>query len=106
MSKRTEQNPRSFQLLSGAANRTKTKPSSLRRARQRSSNWNKGNPGSAEADAGQLFEAPVQQARAEARRIINEAPNGNYLRIIEGWKQLPSGEIQFTIRTVIRCEYI
>jgi hypothetical protein len=38
--------------------------------------------------------------------FINEAPNGNYLRIIEGWKQLPSGEIQFTIRTVIRCEYI
>jgi hypothetical protein len=98
-------NPRDFQLCSGDESRTKIKPSN-RRARTRSISWNNGNPGTAEADAGQLFKAPVQHARAEARRIINEASNGQYLRIIEGWKQLPDGEIQFTVRTLIRCEYI
>jgi hypothetical protein len=27
------------------------------------------------------------------------------LRIIEGWRQLPDGDIQFTIRTLLRCTF-
>jgi len=57
----------------------------------------------AEPDVLQIFKAPVDQARAEARRIIKEAARGEYVRVIEGWKQLPDGDVQFTIRIIILC---
>jgi hypothetical protein len=57
----------------------------------------------AERRLAEIVKAPVEQARAEARRIINEIPQGKYLRIIEGWHQLPDGDIQFTIRALLRC---
>jgi hypothetical protein len=38
-----------------------------------------------------------------ARRIIDEAPKGNYVRVIENWRQLEDASIQFDNRTLLRC---
>jgi M42 glutamyl aminopeptidase len=43
---------------------------------------------------------------ASKRGLAIYMGHGQYLRIIEDWKQRPDGEIQFSVRTLIRCEYI
>lgn len=48
-----------------------------------------------------IFLGSVEAARTEARQIINEPRAGGYTRIIEGWQQLPDGQIQFTIRALL-----
>jgi hypothetical protein len=46
------------------------------------------------------FTLPVEDARAKAREILREFPAGGYMTIVENWRQLPDGQIQFTMR---RC---
>jgi hypothetical protein len=46
----------------------------------------------------QTFRLPVDRARAKAREILNEFPQGGYSTIVEKWRQLPDGEIEFTMR--------
>jgi len=41
---------------------------------------------------------PVGDARAKAREILGEFPAGGYMTIVEHWRQLPDGQIQFTMR--------
>jgi hypothetical protein len=50
----------------------------------------------------ETFSGAVEAARAKARQIINEQSGTGYTRIVEGWQQLPDGNIQFTIRTLLR----
>jgi hypothetical protein len=50
----------------------------------------------------ETFTGSVETAREEARRVINEPGQSAYVRIVEGWQQLPDGQIQFTIRTLFR----
>lgn len=50
-----------------------------------------------------VFRGSVMEVRAMARRIIDEAPKGNYVRVIENWRQLEDASIQFDIRTLLRC---
>ena len=40
----------------------------------------------------------IDDACAKAREILREYPAGGYMTIIEGWCQLPDGQIQFTMR--------
>ena len=40
----------------------------------------------------------VSAARLKARQILNEYPTGGYVTILENWRQLPDGQIEFTIR--------
>src|SRR3954447_9339373 len=47
----------------------------------------------------EIFVGAVETARQQARQIISEPWTSGYTRIIEGWQQLPDGQIQFTIRT-------
>ena len=41
---------------------------------------------------------PLEQARAKARGILNECPAGGYMTVVENWRQLPDGQIDFTMR--------
>jgi hypothetical protein len=45
-----------------------------------------------------IFKLPVDAARRKAREILNQVPQGNYTPIVENWRQLPNGQIEFTMR--------
>jgi hypothetical protein len=40
---------------------------------------------------------PVEAARVKARKILSQFPQGGYMTIVEQWRQLPNGQIEFTI---------
>ena len=44
------------------------------------------------------FTLPLEEARAQARKFLREFPSGGYMTIVERWRQLPDGQIQFTMR--------
>ena len=44
------------------------------------------------------FRLPVDMARVKAREILNQLPQGGYMTIVEQWRQLPDGQIEFTMR--------
>jgi hypothetical protein len=46
----------------------------------------------------QIFKLPIEAARRKAREILNQAPQGSYTSIVENWRQLPNGQIEFTLR--------
>lgn len=46
----------------------------------------------------QLFTMPLDAARCKAREIIDQAPRGGFKSIVEKWRQLPDGRIEFVIR--------
>ena len=46
----------------------------------------------------ETFRLPVEAARVEARKIIDQLPQRGYLTIVEQWRQLPDGQIEFTMR--------
>ena len=41
---------------------------------------------------------PLHEARFKARQLLDESPAASYVKIVENWRQLPDGRIQFTIR--------
>jgi hypothetical protein len=45
-----------------------------------------------------IFKLPIDAARRKAREILNQVPQGNYTPIVENWRQLPNGQIEFTLR--------
>ena len=44
------------------------------------------------------FTFPVDVARIKAREIINQTPRSGYTAVLENWRQLPDGRIEFTKR--------
>jgi hypothetical protein len=46
----------------------------------------------------EIFTLPVDAARCKAREIINQSPHVGSTPIIENWRQLPDGLIEFAIR--------
>ena len=46
----------------------------------------------------QTFMLPLEVARAKAREILNQLPQGGYTTIVEQWRQLSDGQIEFTMR--------
>ncbi|MFG3593268.1 hypothetical protein [Bradyrhizobium sp. RDI18] len=46
----------------------------------------------------QTFRLPTSAARSKAREIINQLPRGGFISIVENWRQLPDGQIEFTMR--------
>ena len=46
----------------------------------------------------QTFTLAVDDARSKARKILSEYPAGGYMTIVERWRQLPDGRIEFTMR--------
>jgi hypothetical protein len=45
-----------------------------------------------------IYKLPIDAARRKAREILNQAPQGSYIPIVENWRQLPNGQIEFTLR--------
>ena len=41
---------------------------------------------------------PLNAAGLKARQILDEYPAGGYMTIVENWRQLPDGQIEFTMR--------
>jgi hypothetical protein len=50
------------------------------------------------AQQSKIFKLPIDAARLKAREIINQVPQGNYTPVVENWRQLPNGQIEFTMR--------
>jgi hypothetical protein len=46
----------------------------------------------------ETLQMPVEAARAKAREIIRQAPQGDQTTIVEQWRQLPNGQIELTMR--------
>jgi hypothetical protein len=46
----------------------------------------------------QIFKLPIEEARCKAREILNQLPQGDFTPIVENWRQLPNGQIEFTMR--------
>jgi hypothetical protein len=44
------------------------------------------------------YTLPVDDARAKARELLQEYSAGGYMTIVEQWRQLPDGQIEFTMR--------
>jgi hypothetical protein len=44
------------------------------------------------------FTLPIGAARAKAREILREFPSGGYMTIVKRWRQLPDGQVEFTMR--------
>jgi hypothetical protein len=61
---------------------------------ERASNWR-------QPDSGYLretFTLPLEAARLKAREILIEFPRGGHMTIVEQWRQLPDGQIEFMMR--------
>jgi hypothetical protein len=52
------------------------------------------------SDPHETFMLPVADARIKVREILNQTAQGGYLAIVESWRQLPDGQIEFTTRRV------
>jgi hypothetical protein len=46
----------------------------------------------------EIFTLPLSAARLKARTILDQLPEGGYSPIVENWRQLPDGQIEFTMR--------
>ncbi len=44
------------------------------------------------------FRLPLQEARSKARQFLSKSPADGYATIIENWRQLPDGQIEFAVR--------
>lgn len=44
------------------------------------------------------FTLPIDAARQKAREILDQFPQGRYMAVVENWRQLPDGRIEFTTR--------
>lgn len=48
----------------------------------------------------ETFTLPLEAARLEVRAIIDDISQRGYQKIVERWRQLPDGQIEFTMRRV------
>ena len=46
----------------------------------------------------ETFKLPIHAARLKAREILNQLPKAGYMAVIENWRQLPDGRVEFTKR--------
>ena len=52
----------------------------------------------ADAYRRETFSLPREAARAKARELFDRYPKAAYMTAIESWRELPGGEIEFTMR--------
>jgi hypothetical protein len=48
--------------------------------------------------ARETFTLPREQAREQARTFLDRWPAAAYMSVVESWRELPGGEIEFTMR--------
>jgi len=46
----------------------------------------------------ETFTLPRESARAKARDFLKRYPKAGYMSEVESWRELPGGEIEFTMR--------
>jgi hypothetical protein len=46
----------------------------------------------------EIFRLPIDAARCKVREIIDQGPQAGYIVIVENWRPLPDGRIEFTTR--------
>jgi len=46
----------------------------------------------------EIYRLPIDAARRKAREIIGQAPQAGYIAIVENWRSLPDGRIEFMMR--------
>jgi hypothetical protein len=46
----------------------------------------------------ETFTLPIDAARRKAREILNRFPQRGYMPVVENWRQLADGRIEFTLR--------
>jgi hypothetical protein len=46
----------------------------------------------------ETFTLPRDKARSKARDFLNRYPKAAYMTGVESWRELPGGEIEFTMR--------
>jgi len=46
----------------------------------------------------ETFKLPIDAARLKAREILDQIPQAGYTVVVENWRQLPDGQIEFTKR--------
>jgi hypothetical protein len=44
------------------------------------------------------FTLPLNAARLKARQILDQSPPIGYVNVVEHWRQLPDGQVEFTMR--------
>ena len=48
----------------------------------------------------ETFRLPVDAARRKAREVIDQIPQNGLTSIVENWRPLPDGQIEFVVRQV------
>ena len=46
----------------------------------------------------EIFRLPIEAARRKAREIIDQFPQAGFKNVVENWRLLPDGRIEFTMR--------
>jgi hypothetical protein len=46
----------------------------------------------------ETFTLPIETARLKAREILGSVPQAGTIAVVENWRQLPDGQIEFTMR--------
>ena len=46
----------------------------------------------------QVVTLPIESARLKAREILDQIARAGFVTVVENWRQLPDGQIEFTMR--------
>jgi hypothetical protein len=46
----------------------------------------------------ETFRLPIDAARCKAHEVIGQLPQNGFTPVVENWRQLPDGQIEFTLR--------
>jgi hypothetical protein len=52
----------------------------------------------------ETFTLPREEARLRARDFLNRYPKAAYMSAVESWRELPDGEIEFTMRRLASAD--
>jgi hypothetical protein len=52
----------------------------------------------------ETFTLPREAARDRARDFLSRYPKAAYMSAVESWRELPSGEIEFTMRRLASAD--
>jgi hypothetical protein len=52
----------------------------------------------------ETYTLPREVARTRARDFLSRYPQAAYMRAVESWRELPGGEIEFTMRRLASAD--
>jgi hypothetical protein len=48
----------------------------------------------------QIVTLPIESARLKAREILDQIARAGFVTVVENWRQIPDGQIEFTMRNL------